>query len=254
MTGTDDLVPVLKRLKLGPVLHTLDLRLEQAAKENLDPLEFLFRVLHDEVERRDSKNLQDRLERAGFEHDKTLEGFNWQFNPQIQKSRIVDLATCLFVERKENILFIGPAGVGKSHLAQALGHRAVRRGYDVLFLTAARLFAHLREGRGDGTYEKRLAKLVSIDVLILDDFLLTPLKADEPGDLYELIRLRYELAPLIVTSNRDDKEWTSVFGDPLLATAAVDRLLHHAHVIEIDGPSFRNQRRGRKASPNEASA
>jgi DNA replication protein DnaC len=254
MTGTDDLVPVLKRLKLGPVLQTLDLRLEQAAKENLDPLEFLFRVLHDEVERRDSKNLQDRLERAGFEHDKTLEGFNWQFNPQIQKSRIVDLATCLFIERKENILFIGPAGVGKSHLAQALGHRAVRRGHDVQFLTAARLFAHLREGRGDGTYEKRLAKLVSTDVLILDDFLLTPLKADEPGDLYELIRLRYERAPLIVTSNRDDKEWTSVFGDPLLATAAVDRLLHHAHVIEIDGPSFRNQRRGRKAAPTEASA
>jgi hypothetical protein len=118
----------------------------------------------------------------------------------------------------------------------------------VLFLTAARFFAHLREGRGDGSYEKRLAKLVSIDVLILDDFLLTPLKADEPGDLYELIRLRYERAPLIVTSNRDDKEWTSVFGDALLATAAVDRLLHHAHVIEIDGPSFRNQRRGRKGS------
>ena len=100
MTGTDDLVPVLKRLKLGPVLHTLDLRLEQAAKENLDPLEFLFRVLHDEVERRDSKNLQDRLERAGFEHDKTLEGFNWQFNPQIQKSRIID-SRDLSVRRKE---------------------------------------------------------------------------------------------------------------------------------------------------------
>lgn len=254
MTGTDDLVPVLKRLKLGPVLQTLDLRVEQAAKESLDPLEFLFRVLHDEVERRDSKNLQDRLERAGFEHDKTLEGFNWQFNPQIQKSKIVDLATCLFIERKENILFIGPAGVGKSHLAQALGHRAVRRGHDVLFLTAARFFAHLREGRGDGSYEKRLAKLVSIDVLILDDFLLTPLRGDEPGDLYELIRLRYERAPLIVTSNRDDKEWTSVFGDALLATAAVDRLLHHAHVVEIDGPSFRNQRRGRKGSSTEASA
>jgi DNA replication protein DnaC len=254
MTGTDDLVPVLKRLKLGKILETLDLRLEQAATESLDPLEFLFRVLHDEVERRDSKNLQDRLERAGFEHDKTLEGFNWQFNPQIPKSRIVDLATCLFIDRKENILFIGPAGVGKSHLAQALGHRAVRRGHDVLFLTAARLFAHLREGRGDGTYEKRLAKLVSVDVLILDDLLLTPLKGDEPGDLYELIRLRYERAPMIVTSNRDDKEWTAVFGDPLLATAAVDRLLHHAHVIEIDGPSFRNQRRGRKGHQPEASA
>jgi DNA replication protein DnaC len=252
MAGIDDLIPVLKRLKLGRILDTLDLRLEQAAKENLDPIELLFRVLNDEVERRDSKNLQDRIDRAGFEHDKTLEGFSWVFNPQIPKSRIIDLATCLFIERKENILFIGPAGVGKSHLAQALGHRAVRRGHDVLFLTAAQLFAHLREGRGDATYAKRLAKLVSVDVLILDDFLLTPLRGDEPADLYELIRLRYERAPLIVTSNRDDKEWTSVFGDALLATAAVDRLLHHAHVVEIDGPSFRNQRRGRKSTPNEA--
>lgn len=248
MIGTEDLNRVLRRLKLSGILQTLEVRQQQAVEDNLDASEFLFRVLQDELDRRDGKKLQERLARAGFENERTLEVFNWAFNPKVPKSRIVDLSTARFVDQAENILFIGPAGVGKSHLAQALGHRAVRRGHETVFVTAPRMFAELRAGRGDGTYERRLARYCDVALLIIDDLGLMPLRGDEPADLYEIIRLRYEKRSMIITSNRSAAEWPGVFGDPLLASAAVDRLRHHAHIIEIDGPSFRDPKARAAAS------
>ena len=147
MSAFDDLVPLLKKLRLSGLLQTLELRNRQATEDNLSPCEFLYRVLCDEVERRDGKQLDQRLRRASFEHHKTLEDFDFLFNPTVPKSKIVDLATCAYLERHHNVLLIGPTGTGKSHIAQALGHRACRAGHTVLYVTAQDLLKQLRAAR-----------------------------------------------------------------------------------------------------------
>jgi DNA replication protein DnaC len=256
MSPTDDLIPLLKKLRLSGILQTLELRVRQAVESDLAHPEFLLRLLADEVERRDGKQLEQRVRRASFDHAKTLEDFDFHFNPQVPKARVIDLATCAFVARKENVLLIGPTGVGKSHLAQALGHRACRAGHSVLFVAAHDLFKQLRAGRADATYDRRLLRFTSVALLIIDDLGLRSLSGDEPVDLYEIIRARHEHAPTIVTSNRALEELHQLFGDALLASAAMDRLLHRAHVLVMEGDSFRNppptRRRPGKQATQEA--
>jgi len=243
MSTTDELVPVLKRLRLSGILHTLPLRVRQVVEDNVDTTEFLYRLLSDEVERRDAKMLMTRLREAHFEHGKSLEDFDFTFNPKIPKAQLIELATCTFVARQENVLMVGPCGVGKSHLAQALGHRAVRCGHRVLFTTAAQMFRELRAGRGDRSYDRRMLKFTKPHLLIVDDLGLRPLRYEEPEDLHDIIRTRYEQGSIIFTSNRDVEEWAPMFTDPLMASAAMDRLLHHAHIVTLEGQSFRNPRK-----------
>ena len=240
MSSTDDLVPILKKLRLSGLLQSLELRVREAADDSLAHVEFLYRLLCDEVERRDGRQLQLRLGRAGFEQSKSLEDFDFHFNPQVPKARIIDLATCNFVPRHDNVVLMGPAGVGKSHIAQALGHRACRAGYRVLYTQANDMLRQLRAARADGSFDRRLARFTGPDVLIIDDLGLRPLRDQEPLDLYEVIRQRYEHGSIVVTSNRAMPEWGVLFHDALLASAAIDRLLHHAHVIEMVGNSYRN--------------
>jgi DNA replication protein DnaC len=248
------LVPKLKNLRLSGILETLDVRNRQAIEEKLSHVEFLQRLLEDEVERRAQKQLSLRLRRASFDLEKTLEGFDFAFNPSVNRQQVFDLATCRFIERHENILIQGPTGVGKSHLAQALGHEACRRGFDVVFSSAARLLAHLNGGRADHTYERRLAAYTRPDLLILDDFGLKPLHPQAPEDLYDVINERYEKGSLIVTSNRAFSEWPDLFQNPLLASAALDRLTHNAHQITITGDSYRAKGRRRGLTPAAAEA
>jgi DNA replication protein DnaC len=248
MAIIDDLVPVLKKLRLSGVLHTLDLRIKEAVDSDLSHTDFLFRLCTDEVERREAKQLDLRMRRASFDSTKRLEDFEWSFNPQIPKAKVIDLATCHFVDKCENALLIGPTGVGKSHIAQAIGERACRAGHSVCYVSAHKMLSQLRAARADQSLDKKMLRFTAPDVLIVDDLGLRPLEADEPIDLYEIVRARYERGSMIVTSNRALEEWYPLFRDDLMASAAMDRLLHHAHVVVMEGNSFRNPPQARRAS------
>lgn len=152
---------------------------------------------------------------------------------------MLDLATCAYIAEQRNVLICGPTGVGKSHLAQALGHEACRRGYDVLFVSTHKMLAHLNGGRADGSYERRFQSYLRPDLLILDDFGLKPLSPPGPADLLDIILERYERGSILLTSNRPPSEWPDLFGDPLMASAALDRLADRAHVLIITGASYR---------------
>ena len=199
MHPTDELVAILKKLRLSGVLQSLELRVRQAADENVAPSEFLLRLLSDEVERRDSKQLDQRLRRASFEHQRTLEDFDFTFNPQVPRAKVLELATCAFVSRRENVCLVGQTGVGKSHIAQALGHRACVAGHSALYIPAHQMLTELRAARGDGSYDRRLSRFTSPELLIIDDLGLRTLQGDEPMDLYEIIRQRYERGSIVIT-------------------------------------------------------
>lgn len=233
------LKPKLVRLKLSGMLETLSARVQQAMDERWSYSNFLDILLADEVDRRDHKQLTRRLLKSTLEPGKTLESFDFSFNPRLHEPTIRELASCRFLGECENVLLVGPSGVGKSHLAQALGHQAARRGRDVMFRRAAALLHWIGAGDGDGSHERRLRSACSVDLLILDDFGLTALRDEQQNDLYELICERYERRSTILTSNRDFSEWPLVFANPLMASAAMDRLLHRAVKLELEGKSYR---------------
>ena len=250
MSSTDDLIPLLKKLRLSGILQSLELRIRQAVDDDLSHSEFLYRLLSDETERRDSKQLDQRVRRAGFEHQSSLEDFDFAFNPAVPRAKVIDLATCAFVERKENVLLVGPTGVGKSHIAQALGHRACRAGHSAVYTSAHDMLTQLRAARADGSHDRRLLRYTAPDLLIVDDLGLRPLVHDEPIDLYEVIRQRYQRGATVMTSNRALDEWHPLFHDALLASAAMDRLLHGAHILVIEGDSYRNPPPTRRGARN----
>ena len=239
------LTPKLKQLRLSGVLETLDVRHRQAIDSQWTHVEFLARLLEDEVERRAQKQLALRTRRATVNTAKTLENYDFAFNPMVKRAQVLQLASCDYIRQKHNVLVCGPTGVGKSHLAQALGHEALRQGFDVLFVNAHKMLQHLHAGRADGSLDKRLQVYLRPDLLILDDFGLKPLTAPGPEDLYDVINERYERGSIMLTSNRAPAEWPDLFGNPLLASAGLDRLTHHAEMIVITGQSFRAQGRAR---------
>ncbi len=234
-----ELGEMLKRLRLSGILHTLDERNREAVERKLAYTDFLALLIQDEVARRDQKKFDLRLKRAGFRSSKTLEAFDFDFNPKAPRELIYDLGTCRFVAEKVSALIVGPCGTGKSHLAQALGHQAVRKGYNVLFLTQTQLLGSLQKARAVGSFERRFQNLAKVDLLIIDDFGLKPLRSPQDEDLHDLIAERYERVSTVVTSNLHFSEWGEAFPNRLLGAATLDRLRDGAYRVILEGESFR---------------
>lgn len=243
MNPVPELTPHLKQLRLSGILDSLEARNRQALDGKLAYTEFLSLLIQDEVARREQKKFQTRLRRASFRATKTLEQFDFERLPKLNRALVHELATGRYLVERVPVLIVGPCGTGKSHLAQALGHCAIRQGIDVVFSTCAQLTAGLNAARATGGYERKLAALARVPLLIIDDFGLKPLRPPADEDLHDLIAERYETAATLITSNLDFTEWDQAFpANRLLASATLDRLRHNAYCLVLDGESFRAPR------------
>lgn len=239
---TSALDKTLRTLKLSGMLETIEARLAQAAAGELGHIEFLQVLCEDEITRRASMAIARRLRRARFDEQVTLEGFDFTASPKLPAAQIRDLAALRWLQAGESVILYGPVGVGKSHIAQALGHLAVRHGADTRFLKTSRALAHLAGGHADRTWHKRLAELARPAILILDDFAMRELTPAQADDLYELITERSGRS-LVLTSNRAPQDWYPLFPNPVVAESLLDRLINNSHQIFMNGPSYRPRKR-----------
>jgi DNA replication protein DnaC len=234
----------LRTLKLSGMLQTLEARLVQARAGELGHIEFLQVLCHDEIARRESQAITRRLRRAQFDQQVTLEEFDYQASPKLPAAQIRDLAALRWLSAGESVVLYGPVGVGKTHVAQGLGHLAIRQGAEVRFLKTSRLLATLAGGHADRTWDKRLRELVRPALLVLDDFAMRELTAPQADDLYELVSERAANgASMILTSNRAPVDWYPLFPNPVVAESLLDRLINTSHQVFMNGPSYRPTKR-----------
>jgi DNA replication protein DnaC len=241
----------LRALKLSGMLETLDARLSQARAGQLGHLEFLQVLCQDEISRREQVGMARRLRRARFEEQVTIEGFDFTANPKLPAAQIRDLAALRWLHAGESVILYGPVGVGKTFIAQALGHLAIRAGAEVRFAKTSRVLAELAGGHADHSWARRLRELARPHLLILDDFGMRELTAGQADDLYELITERTGCS-MILTSNRTPSDWYPLFPNPVIAESLLDRLINNSHQILMNGPSYRpNKRPGRANLPSK---
>jgi DNA replication protein DnaC len=229
----------LRQLRLGGLASSLEVRLQEARSNQLDHIEFLELLLQDELNVREQRMIARRTKAADFRDQRTLDGFDFSFNTSIDRKQIYDLATGQFVDRAEDILVIGPPGVGKSHLAQAIGYELIKSGRMVLYRSIFDLLSDLRNDGLDQTHERMMKRYLKCDLLIIDDMGIKQLPPKSGEYLFEIIMRRYELRSTLMTSNRPLEEWGKLIGDVPAATAILDRFLHHANLIKIKGKSYR---------------
>lgn len=232
----------LRQLRLGGMATVLEVRLRQAQTESMAPIDLISCLVSDELTRRGDRLLERRRKEASFrDAHKTLDNFDFTFNPKLNRSLVFDLATCGFLTRREDALFLGPGGTGKSHLAQAIGQSAVQQGYRVLYRETHKLLEDLAEAVVDGTRKQYMESLSSAQLLIVDDFGMRKLPHTAAEDLLEIVMRRYERASTLLTSNRPVEDWGKLLGDVAAVSAMLDRLLHHGHVLKCGPRSWRTK-------------
>jgi DNA replication protein DnaC len=223
----------------------LELRLHEAQEDNLSYSEFLEILLHDEKENREDNRRKRLYQEARFPFEKTIDDFDFSFQPSIKKGEILELATCKYIEKHENIIFVGQPGTGKTHLSIALGLKALAYGYTVLFTTVWNMITTLQQSRADHTYKRKIDYYLKPDLLILDELGYKTMGETTVEDFFEIVSRRYEKRSIIITSNRDFPSWDKIFFDKTLTGAIIDRLIHHCHTFILKGESYRFQNRTR---------
>jgi DNA replication protein DnaC len=236
-----DLIRLLKRLKLGQMIETLSDRLTLARAQQLDYASFLEILLADEVARRDRHRLERRIRQAGFREVCRLEDFDWSAQVKLDRRMLQEVFRLEFLARHQHCLFVGPVGVGKTFLAQALGQSALRVGYSVIFTRADDLFRSLLQARADNSFEREFRRYLAPELLIVDDFGLQRLTNQQAADIYGLIVSRDRRSSCVFTSNRAIDEWLALFDDPILGNSALDRLANASYQIVIEGRSYRER-------------
>lgn len=234
----EELDRALRQLRLGGIADALSIRTQQAQTDNLRPLDFLSLLVHDELQRRRDRLVERHIKAAALRDRKTLDTFDWKFNA-VDRALIFELATGRFIDGHEDVLLLGNAGVGKSHIAQGIAMAAIHAGFRVFYREAHLLFEELVLAGATGERATAITKFSEIPLLIIDDLGMRKLPATAAEDLLEIIMRRYERASTIITSNRPLQDWPAMFGDTPAVAAFLDRLMHHSHLIEIRGKSYR---------------
>ena len=232
----------LRQLRLGGMAAVLETRLRQAQAEPMAPIDLISCLVSDELMRRADRLLERRRKQAGFrDPDRTLDNFDFSFNPKINRSLVFDLATGAFVQKREDALFLGPGGSGKSHLAQAIGQAVILQGYKVLYRETHVLLDEIADAITDGTRKEYIELISTVPLLIIDDFGMRKLPHTAAEDLLEIVMRRYERFSTLLTSNRPVEDWGKLLGDVAAVSAMLDRLLHHGHVLKCGPRSWRTK-------------